>query len=188
MTAPAQLLRPAVFLDRDGVLNSIVWREGKPASPRLVDELEIEADAPAVLARLKAAGYLLLVITNQPDVRRGLMSDAILDALHDRLAQVLPVDDILACRHDNADACACRKPKPGLVFELAARHGVDLTRSWMIGDQDRDIACGRAAGLRTVLLSRSYNSGVQSDADHVVETLSQISPLIVHAPALAQFG
>lgn len=188
MSAANALLRPAVFLDRDGVLNSVVWRDGKAASPRVVEELQIEADAPAVLADLKAAGFLLLVITNQPDVRRGLMSDQALDAIHARVAQALPVDDILACRHDNADACACRKPKPGLVFELAERHGVDLTRSWMIGDQDRDIDCGRAAGLRTVLLRRAYNSGVQSGADHVVETLSQTSPLIVRAPALAQLG
>jgi D-glycero-D-manno-heptose 1,7-bisphosphate phosphatase len=91
-------LRPAIFLDRDGVLNSIVWREGKAASPRSVAELVIEPEAAAALAALKAAGYLLLVVTNQPDVRRGLMSGAVLDAIHERLADALPVDDILACR------------------------------------------------------------------------------------------
>jgi len=178
-------LRPAIFLDRDGVLNGIVWREGKAASPRSVAELAIEPEAAATLAALKAAGFLLLVVTNQPDVRRGLMSDATLDAIHARLAQALPVDDIFACRHDNADLCACRKPRPGMVLDLAARHGVDLTCSWLVGDQDRDIQCGQAAGVRTVLLARPYNSGTESGADHVIDTLSQAVSLMVRQPAMA---
>lgn len=178
-------LRPAVFLDRDGVLNAVVWREGKAASPRTVEELGIEPDALDVLTALKAAGYLLLVVTNQPDVRRGLMSDATLDAIHDRLMQALPVDDVTACRHDNADACACRKPRPGMILDLAGRYGVDLSRSWMIGDQDRDIQCGQAAGCRTILLERDYNSGCDAGADHVVATLSQTLCPIVGQPTLA---
>lgn len=177
----AERLRPAVFLDRDGVLNRVVMRDGKAASPRSVDELQIEPEAPATLAALKAAGYLLLVVTNQPDVRRGLMSADTLDALHARLAEALPLDEIAACLHDNADACACRKPKPGLVLDLAARHGVDLRRSWLIGDQDRDIACGKAAGCNTVLLGRDYNSGIDAGSDQVVETLSQSLAYILKA-------
>lgn len=157
-------------------------REGKVASPRTVEELEIEPDAPAALAALKAAGYLLLVVTNQPDVRRGLMTAETLDALHARLAAALPIDDIAACLHDNADGCACRKPKPGLVLDLAARHGVDLGRSWLIGDQDRDIACGEAAGCRTILLGRDYNSGTEAGADCLAATLSQSLEIILSAP------
>jgi len=175
-------LRPAVFLDRDGVLNRVVMRDGKAASPRTVEELEIEPDAPATLAALKAAGYLLLVVTNQPDVRRGLMSGEALRALHARLAELLPVDDIAACLHDNADGCHCRKPKPGLVLDLAERHGVDLGRSWLIGDQDRDIACGKGANCRTILLEREYNSGIGSGADLIVERLSQSISAILSTP------
>lgn len=160
-------------------------REGKVASPRTLDELEIEPDAPAALAALKAAGYLLLVVTNQPDVRRGLMTAETLDALHARLAAALPVDDIAACLHDNADGCACRKPKPGLVLDLADRHGADLGQSWLIGDQDRDIACGKAAGCRTILLGRDYNSGTDAGADRVVATLSQSLAIILQAPQKA---
>jgi D-glycero-D-manno-heptose 1,7-bisphosphate phosphatase len=174
-------LRPAVFLDRDGVLNRIVMRDGKAASPRAIEELEVESDAPATLAALKAAGYLLFVVTNQPDIRRGLMSAETLDALHARLAEALPLHEIAACLHDNADACACRKPKPGLVLDLAERHGVDLRRSWLIGDQDRDIACGKAAGCNTILLERDYNSGTDTAADQVVETLSQSLAYILRA-------
>ncbi len=177
--------RPAVFLDRDGVLNRVVWRDGKAASPRAVDELEIEADASAALAMLKDAGYLLLVVTNQPDVRRGLMAIETLDAIHGRLAQALPLDDIAACMHDNADACACRKPKPGLVLGLAERHGVDLSRSWLVGDQDRDIQCGQAAGCHTVLLDRPYNSGPDAGSERLVATLLQASLTIVGSPTKA---
>jgi D-glycero-D-manno-heptose 1,7-bisphosphate phosphatase len=171
-------MRPAVFLDRDGVLNRIVERDGKPASPRTPDELVIEDGVARALAELKALGFPLFVVTNQPDVARGLMSGAALDAIHARLATLLPVDEIVACRHDNADNCACRKPRPGLLTGLAARHDIDLSRSWMVGDQDRDIACGRAAGCATVLLARPYNSGLGAGATLTVESLSQAIPAI----------
>ena len=169
----------AVFLDRDGVLNRIVWRDGKAASPRTVEELIVEPDAPAALAAMKAAGFKLFVVTNQPDVRRGLMEATALDAIHTALRQALHVDDVAVCTHDNADACACRKPRPGMLLDLARRHDVDLSASIMVGDQDRDIACGHAAGCATVLLARPYNSG--AGADHVVDTLSQAMSVILDA-------
>lgn len=174
-------MRPAVFLDRDGVLNRIVERDGVTASPRTPDELVLEADAVSALAELRTLGFPLFVVTNQPDVRRGLMSDAALDAIHAKLAGLLAVDEIVACRHDNADDCACRKPRPGLLIDLAERHGIDLAASWMIGDQDRDIACGRAAGCATILLARPYNSGALAGADHTVASLSQAIPAIAKA-------
>ena len=172
----------AVFLDRDGVLNRIVRREGKAASPRSVDELIIEPEAAAALAALKAAGFKLFVVTNQPDVRRGLMPKANLDAIHGAMRRALPVDDVAVCEHDNADECACRKPRPGMLLDLAKRHRIDLAASIMVGDQDRDIACGHAAGCATVLLDRDYNSG--AGADHVVATLSQAAAVILDAPAI----
>lgn len=178
-------LRPAIFLDRDGVLNEIVVRDGKPASPRTPQELVIVDDAPATLAAFREKGFSLFVVTNQPDVRRGLMTDAALDAIHAKLTSTLTVDEVVACRHDNADACACRKPKPGLILDLAARHGIDLSRSWMIGDQDRDIACGQAAGCATILIARPYNSGADAGATRTIESLSQAIPAIasICAPA-----
>ena len=171
MTPRVKPSRPAVFLDRDGVLNHVVWRDGKPASPRRLDELEIEPEAPGALAALRACGYALFVVTNQPDVVRGRMDAATLEAIHTALAAALPVEEIAACLHDDADACACRKPKPGLLLELARRHGLDLSRSWMVGDQDRDIACGHAAGCRAVLIAKPYNS--RAGAEHVVDSLWQ---------------
>jgi D-glycero-D-manno-heptose 1,7-bisphosphate phosphatase len=173
--------KPAIFLDRDGVLNRIVERGGKAASPRAVDELTIEAEAGEALETLRRLGFSLFVVTNQPDVRRGLMSDSALNAIHAELMTTLDLDEIAACRHDNADACACRKPKPGMILDLATRRNVDLGRSWMIGDQDRDIACGRAAGCSTILISRPYNLG--ATADVVVDSLSEAVHAIADAPA-----
>jgi D-glycero-D-manno-heptose 1,7-bisphosphate phosphatase len=165
--------RRAVFLDRDGVLNAIVRRGEVVSSPRTLDELQIEPDAPAALGRLRDAGFRLFVVTNQPDVRRGKMTAAALEAIHQRLAAALPVEAISACLHDTADNCACRKPRPGLLLDLASRLDLDLAASWMVGDQDRDVACGRAAGVGTVLLARDYNSGARANADATTSTLSQ---------------
>ena len=169
----------AIFLDRDGVLNRIVERDGKAASPRSVDELVLDPEAPTALAALKDAGFRLFVVTNQPDVARGLMSAEALDGIHAAVAAALPVEEIACCRHDNADNCECRKPKPGLLTDLAQRHGLDLERSWMVGDQDRDIACGTAAGCHTMLLARPYNS--QGGATRVAVSLSQAVEAILAA-------
>jgi D-glycero-D-manno-heptose 1,7-bisphosphate phosphatase len=173
MTGP----RSAVFLDRDGVLNRVVWRGGKPASPRHVGELAIEPEAPAALAALRAAGLLLFAVTNQPDIRRGLMAPADLDAIHARLADALPLDEIAVCVHDDRDACDCRKPKPGMLLDLARRWNIDLRRSWMIGDQDRDIACARAAGCAGLLIARDYNTG--AGADLVGASLAELTQTIL---------
>lgn len=171
--------KPAVFLDRDGVLNAVVMRGDVIASPRSVDELKIEPDAAEALARMKAAGFELFVVTNQPDVSRGLMAKETLDAIHRRVRAALPVTEIVACIHDNADGCDCRKPKPGLLLDLARRYDLNLGESWMVGDQDRDIICGIAAGCRTVLMARPYNSN--GGADVLAVSLSQAADAIVGA-------
>jgi D-glycero-D-manno-heptose 1,7-bisphosphate phosphatase len=146
----------AVFLDRDGVLNRAIVRDGKPYPPASVAELEIVDDAASSLARLKNLGFLLLVVTNQPDVARGTQTlDAIQD-LHEVMRQTLPLDDFLICPHDDRDGCRCRKPLPGLFLEAETRYGIDLGRSFMIGDRWRDIDAGRAAGCRTVYLDQNY--------------------------------
>ena len=174
--------RPAVFLDRDGVLNAVVMRDGKAASPRSLAELALTPGAADDLAALAGAGYQLFVATNQPDVARGLMAAQTLDEINRRVGEALPIAAFGVCAHDNADACDCRKPKPGLLLSLAREHGIDLARSWMVGDQDRDIACGRAAGCRTVLLQRAYNSGAAAGSTCVAESLSQAVRQILNAP------
>jgi D-glycero-D-manno-heptose 1,7-bisphosphate phosphatase len=146
----------AVFLDRDGVLNRAIVRDGKPYPPASLAELQIVEDAPASLTRLKNLGFLLLVVTNQPDVARGTQTMDTVRALHQAMRQTLPLDDFLICPHDDRDACRCRKPLPGLLLEAQARYGIDLGRSFMIGDRWRDIDAGHAAGVRTVHLDQHY--------------------------------
>jgi D-glycero-D-manno-heptose 1,7-bisphosphate phosphatase len=146
----------AVFLDRDGVLNRAIVRDGKPYPPASLAELEIVEGAADSLAHLKNLGFLLLVVTNQPDVARGTQTLEAIQAMHDRMRQTLPLDDFLICPHDDRDGCGCRKPLPGLLLEAQRRYGIDLARSFLVGDRWRDVDAGRAAGCRTVHLDRNY--------------------------------
>jgi D-sedoheptulose 7-phosphate isomerase len=147
----------AVFLDRDGVLNRAVMKNGYPFPPSTLEQLEITADAATLLSGLKKIGYKLLVVTNQPDVARGITSRETVDAINQKLASALPVDDIFVCYHTDADECACRKPKAGLLLEAARRHQIDFAGSFMIGDRWRDVDAGHAAGVRSILIDDAYD-------------------------------
>jgi D-glycero-D-manno-heptose 1,7-bisphosphate phosphatase len=150
-------LKPAVFLDRDGVINEAVIRAGKPFPPADIDQLRIVEDAGESLQRLRDAGYALIVVTNQPDVARGTASRGAVDAIHQHLSASLAIDAIYACFHDDRDACACRKPRPGLLLEAAHEHGLDLGHSYLIGDRWKDIDAGWAAGVEPVLIDFGYD-------------------------------
>jgi D-sedoheptulose 7-phosphate isomerase len=149
--------RPAVFLDRDGVLNRPVIRDGKPFPPTTPEELELAPDVAESLLDLKARGFALFVITNQPDVARGTQTRNAVESIHRALASSLPIDDIFVCYHDDADDCACRKPRPGLLLEAQRKHNIDLSRSFFIGDRWRDIDAGHAAGCKTILIDYGYS-------------------------------
>ena len=150
-------IRPAVFLDRDGVLNAAVVRNGKPYPPDSAAELEILPGVAAALERLRAAGYALVVVTNQPDIARGKQTQVELDAIHATLRAQLPaLDAIYACCHDDGEHCDCRKPRPGMLTRAAAELGLDLTRSFMVGDRWRDTEAGVAAGCRAIFIDRDY--------------------------------
>lgn len=149
-------LRPAVFLDRDGVLNRAVVRDGKPFPPSGLEELELLPEVASSLLDLKAHGFALFVITNQPDVARGNQTRETVEGIHQALASSLPIDDIFVCYHDDADHCACRKPLPGLLLEAQRKHNIDLSRSFVVGDRWRDIDAGHSAGCKTVLIDYGY--------------------------------
>jgi D-glycero-D-manno-heptose 1,7-bisphosphate phosphatase len=166
----------AVFLDRDGVLNEIVERDGQPGSPRSLPEFRIVPDL-AHIQRLRAAGMLIFVVTNQPDVARGLVGRPEVAAMMARLAERMPMDDYRVCEHDDADDCGCRKPRPGMLLELAHHWRVDLNRSYMVGDMWRDVEAARAAGCRSVLLRRPYNAGIDADAE--AATLAEAVDIIL---------
>lgn len=170
----------AVFLDRDGVLNRAIVRDGKPYPPATLAELEIVEGAADGLARLKDLGFLLLVVTNQPDVARGTQSLEAIQGMHDVMRQTLPLDDFLICPHDDRDGCHCRKPAPGLLTEAQQRYGIDLSRSFMIGDRWRDVDAGQAAGCRTVFLDLNYRErGPSAPPDARVGSLPEAVDWIV---------
>ncbi len=174
--------RAAVFLDRDGVLNRAVVRDGKPYPPASAEETELLPGVEEAVARLKAAGYALIVVTNQPDVGRGLQTRAAVEAIHARLAARLPVDEFRVCYHDDADACECRKPAPGLIRQAPL---YDLARSVIVGDRWRDIEAGRRAGLRaSVLVDYGYRER-HADPDVRVSSLGEAADWILRLPSLA---
>jgi D-glycero-D-manno-heptose 1,7-bisphosphate phosphatase len=172
-------MRRAVFLDRDGVINRAVVRDGKPYPPGSLSELQVPADVPGALDRLRRAGFLLIVVTNQPDVARGTLSVASLEAIHRRLGEQLPIDEFRTCCHDDRDACGCRKPAPGLLLEAAREHDIDLTGSFMVGDRWRDIEAGRAAGCRTVFIDYGYEERRPVAVDALVTSLGEAADLIM---------
>ena len=174
--------RRAVFLDRDGVLNRAEVRDGKPYPPATLDELAILPGVPEALARLRAAGFLLLAVTNQPDVARGAQRREVVEAMHARLMRELPLDEIFVCYADGPDNPR-RKPNPGLLLDAAAKHGVDLAASFMVGDRWRDVEAGARAGCRTVFLDYCYRERRPSaPPDRVVMNLSAAADWILAQP------
>lgn len=169
----------AVFLDRDGVINRAIVREGKPYPPPSAAELEILPGVDVAVARLRDAGFALVVVTNQPDVARGTQTMDEISAIHDRLAAALGLDDFRVCPHDDADGCDCRKPKPGLLLAAAASRGLDLTRSYMVGDRWRDVEAGARAGCRTVFVDRNYQERRPDAPDAIVGSLSEAADWIL---------
>jgi D-glycero-D-manno-heptose 1,7-bisphosphate phosphatase len=146
----------AVFLDRDGVLNRAIVQNGKPYPPSSLDELEILPGVPEALTRLRAAGFRLIVVTNQPDVARGKQTREAVEAIHAALQAQLRLDEFRVCYHDDADGCACRKPASGMLLDAAKDADLDLPASFMIGDRWRDIEAGRRAGCTTILIDCHY--------------------------------
>jgi D-glycero-D-manno-heptose 1,7-bisphosphate phosphatase len=169
-----QSCRRAIFFDRDGVLNRVVLRNGKPHPPDNIDELVILDGVRETLAEFSSQGFLLFVVTNQPDVARGTQQRAVVDVMHKRLAEALPLDGFYVCFHDDSDECECRKPKPGLLLIAAAEHGISLPASYMIGDRWRDVEAGQRAGCRTVWIDCGYaERGLSIPADAVVKSLQE---------------
>lgn len=160
------MTRRAVFLDRDGVLNRAFLQDGVVTPPRSLAELEILPGVPEALRRLRRAGWTTVVVTNQPDVARGLLQREVLKEINARLQSELELDDFRVCMHDDADHCECRKPKPGMLLAAAGELGLDLSGSYMIGDSWRDAQAGRRAGCRVALIAdpSTVLSDVRPDA------------------------
>jgi D-glycero-D-manno-heptose 1,7-bisphosphate phosphatase len=169
----------AVFLDRDGVLNRAVLRDNKPYPPASVRELEILPGVAEALLQLKAAGFLLIVVSNQPDVSRGTSPQSVVENINQTLAASLPIDEFRICYHDNLANCPCRKPKPGLLLDAADKWNIDLSRSHMIGDRWRDTEAGKAAGCSTFFIDYGYDEKQPEQVDYRVNCLLDAAKIIL---------
>lgn len=172
-------MKQAIFLDRDGVINSTIIKEGKSFSPRKFEDFKLVDGVKDILERFKAREWLNIIVTNQPDIARGLMKKEELQKMHNLIRENLPVDDIFICPHDDADNCNCRKPKPGMLLEAAKKWDIDLNESFMIGDSWKDIEAGRNAGCTTLLIDSPYNK--QIDSDLRANELSALSEMILNS-------
>ena len=168
----------AVFLDRDGVINQAVIRDGRPYPPPSLEAMTLLPGVGEATQALHQAGFRLIVVTNQPDVATGIQTQAVVEAMHDRLRQTLPIDDIRVCYHTDKDNCSCRKPKPGMLLQAATEWLIDLGQSFMVGDRWRDIEAGRAAGCKTILIRNTYQER-QAEPDVVVHSLLEASSWIL---------
>ncbi len=185
--SPASDFRPAIFLDRDGTLNRQVIRDGKPYPPQTLAEFTLFPGVPEACAQLAAAGFVLVVATNQPDVGRGDQSQAVVESMHAKLRQLIPsISHIEVCYAPGQGAAhpenRRRKPEPGMLLDAALLLGLDLGRSWMIGDRWRDIDCGKRAGVRTVFIDFGYAEELKAKPDFSVSSFVEAARIILAQP------
>ena len=173
------LLRRAVFLDRDGVINRAILRKGRPYPPANLNELEILPGVLEALNKLHNANYLLIVVTNQPDVARGVTEKDSIQKINNYLAARLPLDDFKICYHDDRDKCQCRKPLPGLLRMAAKEYEIDLPKSFMVGDRWRDIKAGKSAGCKTFFIDYGYDEKQPEMPDFIVTSLLEVEEIIL---------
>jgi D-glycero-D-manno-heptose 1,7-bisphosphate phosphatase len=183
-------MTPAVFVDRDGVLNEPVWdaRTGSFESPYRPEDVALVPGAAAGLARLRAAGFKLVLASNQPAAAKGHVTLAELAAVHERVVGALrsagvELDGAYYCHHhpDFSGPCDCRKPAPGLLLDAAAELDLDLAASWMVGDADTDVAAAHAAGAKAVLVEHPRTAHRRRGAaapEHTAADLPSAAALI----------
>lgn len=169
----------ALFLDRDGVLNKSFVRDGKTYAPRTLAEFQLLPGVEDAVRRAKDAGFLAIVVTNQPDVPSGITPRETVDAMHAELRRRIPLDDLKICFHLDADQCACRKPKPGMLLEAATEHDIDLKTSYMVGDRWRDILAGQAAGCFAIFVDYGLVQERQMRPDATATSLVEAIDIIL---------
>ncbi len=174
----ASLPKRAVFFDRDGTLNKAVIRKGAPSCPWKMEELELFPEAHKVLSDLKNMGFENIVFTNQPDIKRGFLTEEETRKISKKILSELPVSEVRFCPHDDSDNCACRKPKAGMLFDSAEKNFVDLSRSFVVGDSWRDMEAGKTAGCKTIFLRRDYNGSFQNGSDFTANNLNEVFEII----------
>ena len=172
-------MNKAIFLDRDGVINQVNLVDGKPYPPKDLSELIVLPKVSEALQLLKDVGYLLIVITNQPDVVRGKTKIETVEAINQFLKGSLPIDDIFTCYHDDIEDCNCRKPRPGNILQAADQYNINISGSFMIGDRWRDIEAGESAGCKTFFIDYSYQEKQPESYNYKVKSLYEAAKIIL---------
>ena len=166
-------MRRAVFLDRDGVINRAIVKDGKPYPPATLDDFDLLPGVEGTIRALRDAGMLVIVVTNQPDVATGVQRREVVELMHAKLESMGLCDAVKVCYHVDADGCDCRKPRPGMLVEAAREWNIDLSRSFMVGDRWRDVAAGKSAGCFCFFIDYQYDEPRPTNADLVVGSLQE---------------
>ncbi|HEY9247201.1 MAG TPA: HAD family hydrolase, partial [Candidatus Methanoperedens sp.] len=156
--------KKAVFLDRDGVINEVVFHDSeKPSSPWKFEEFKLIRGIKKPLEELSSMGFYLFIVSNQPDISKGYIEEGTTEKINALIYEKFPIDEIMICPHVEEDNCDCRKPKPGMLLKLSKKWIIDLRESFLIGDSWKDIEAGKAAGCTSILLDKPYNKGIKAD-------------------------
>lgn len=169
----------AVFLDRDGVINQVILKNGRPHPPTSLKNLKIIPGVKEAISRLKEAGFIIIVVSNQPDVARGTLDRKNVEEINRWLGYKLLIDSFMICYHDDSDMCSCRKPRPGMLVSAAKQWQLDLTGSFMVGDRWKDISAGNAANCTTLFINYGYNEEQPESSDYIVGSLFEAANLIL---------
>lgn len=179
-------MNKAVFLDRDGVINHSFVQDGKPYPPATLEEFYFYNDVEEALNLLKENGYLLVIVTNQPDVATGKQLRETVEKMHQIIKKNLPIDLIKVCYETDSPNCLCYKPKPGMLIEASKEMNIDLSQSYMIGDRWRDIGAGQNAGCkRSILIERGYQEKNPYKADFICKNLLKAANFVVSLKELS---
>jgi D-glycero-D-manno-heptose 1,7-bisphosphate phosphatase len=173
------MLRPAIFFDRDGILTVPNVLNGKGYAPRKLEDLKYYEDSVESLRRTHSAGFLNIIVSNQPDVSTGLLLASVLQEMNSKMLEDFELDDINYCLHNSSDNCLCRKPMPGMIQSSAQRLGIDLSKSWMVGDRDGDMKAGVLSGLRTIFVDRNWSGESGNLAEFKCLSLSEAVSLVL---------
>ena len=179
-------MKKAVFIERDGILNEVKAGPKHQIAPLTLEEFKLIKAAEPALQKLKKAGFVLIVTTNQPGLSRGYQSRRELDRMHDLVRRAFPVDDLLVCPHDEADHCPCRKPRPGLLIEAAFKWHLNLDHSFVISDKWQDAEAARTAGCTSLLLKSPWVGNVHHD--FVLPSLDAIAEKILSLKQQVEFA
>ena len=171
MTSNREAWRRAAFLDRDGVINQAPVRNGLPYAPESVSELKVLPGVVEAINMLRNADYMVIVVTNQPDVGACKKPRQSVEEIHDRLLETMAVNEIRVCYHTDLDRCRCRKPQPGMILDASREHTIDLSQSFLVGDRWRDVDAGKAAGCKTYFIDLGYKESLREKPDHTVQNL-----------------